>query len=147
MKIILLKDVPGVGRRDEIKNVSDGYALNMLFPRGLAAKATDQGLAELERRQQEAKAAKQAEYEKYKVVIRQLQKEPLSMSVASNDKGHLFKAVHEKDIAEAIFHTHHIKLPTELISIDQIKEAGDHKVTIKLGEEQLVFKVNVLKKA
>lgn len=146
MKIILLKDVSGIGRKDEIKNVSDGYALNMLFPRGLAAKLTDQGMAELERRQNDAKAAKQAESDIYKTVIRQLQKEPLSLSVASNEKGHLFKAVHEKDIVEAIFDKHHVHVPVELITIDQIKEAGDHRVTVKLGNEQLIFKVNVLKK-
>lgn len=147
MKIILLKDVPGIGRRDDIKNVSDGYALNMLFPKKLAAMATEQGMAELDRRQKEAHAAKQAEYDTYRTVIRQLQKEPLSLSIASNDKGHLFKAVHEKDIADAVNQAHHVKIPADLISIGQIKEAGDHRVTVKLGDEQLIFKVNVLKKA
>jgi large subunit ribosomal protein L9 len=145
MKAIFLKDVPGYGRKDEVKEVKDGYALNFLIPRGLAARASDEALKALEARKAEDIAKRKAENDAHIAVIRQLQKEPLEIHVKVNEKGHLFEAITVHSIGTAI-RTQGKVLPESIIMLPKpIKEAGAHKITAKVGDQELVFTLNIVK--
>jgi len=131
MKVILLKDVRGVGHHGEIKNVADGYAVNKLFPQKLAEPATDAKIAEVAAKQaeREAQIAKEEEQTNNKVAA--LRGKKVSISVRATEKGGLFKAVHEKDIAKAILGEHSLAIPEEAIHFPQpIKTVGEHVVLV-----------------
>lgn len=146
MNVVFLKDVPKYGRRNEVKRVSDGYALNYLIPQKLAVMATPEMLAHIETEKAKEKALKHEEEQQYVEIIRMLQKNPVAISASVNEKGHLFKAIHEKEVAEAIKAQVGKQIPVDMLQAEhQIKEAGDHRITAHIGGEKYVFKVNVLK--
>lgn len=127
MKVILLKDVRGVGMHGEIKTVADGYAINALFPRKLAQPATPEKIAEVEaqRAAREAEAAKEAEQLDNKVAA--LRGKMVTISGRATEKGGLFKAIHEKDVAKAILAEHSLIIPEESIRFSEhIKTVGEH---------------------
>ncbi len=136
MKVILLKDVRGVGMHGEIKTVADGYAINALFPRKLAEPATEEKIKQFEakRAESEAKAAKEREQLDNKVAM--LRGKVVTIAARATEKGGLFKAIHEKDIAKAILGEHALAIPEESIVFGEpIKTVGEHKVSLK-GHEQ-----------
>jgi large subunit ribosomal protein L9 len=131
MKVVFLKDVRGVGRVHEIKDVADGYAVNMLFPRKLAEPATEAKIAELSK----VKAAAEAEQKKLEEILDKkvlsLKGKQITISARATEKGGLFKSVVEKDIAKAILGEHALQIPEDSISIDApIKTTGEHKVKL-----------------
>ncbi|HWB34261.1 MAG TPA: 50S ribosomal protein L9 [Candidatus Paceibacterota bacterium] len=132
MKVILLKDVRGVGMHSEVKNVADGYALNYLFPHKLAEPATDDKIQKIS----DAKAAHEAELakseEELSGKIAQLRGKKIVLSARATEKGGLFKAIDAKDIARGIKAEHSLDLPESTIVIkDHIKTTGDHEVTLQ----------------
>lgn len=126
MKVIMLKDVGGVGQRGKIVEVSDGYALNFLIAKGNAVQATPQKIAEVEK--QNAEAARQSA-EKNAALggrIRSLEGTSLHIKAKANEKGHLFKKITVEDVAKEL------SLSPDLI-VDfksPIKESGEHKIKI-----------------
>ncbi len=131
MKVILLKDVRGVGMHGEIKNVADGYALNGLFPKKLAEPATEEKIKQIEdkKAEREAQVAKEAEQLDNKVA--QLRGKKVSISSRATEKGGLFKAVHEADVAKAILGEHALAIPEDAISFPSaIKTVGEHVVLL-----------------
>lgn len=146
MNVVFLKDVPKYGRRNEVKQVSDGYALNYLIPQKLAVMATTEMLAQIETEKTKEQAQKKEEEQAYIDIVRMVQKTPVVITASVNEKGHLFKTIHEKEVAAAIVTQTGKSLPVELLSFDHpVKEAGDHRMTATIGGEAYVFKINVLK--
>ena len=124
MRVIFLADVKGVGRKMEVKNVSDGYARNFLFPRKLAAPFTSAS----EAMQREWKAKEKMTQEASEVSIARLAKEPLTLSVATGEKGEVYGSVTASNIAEALlkkgFEHAEVNLPHPLRSL------GKHEVSV-----------------
>jgi large subunit ribosomal protein L9 len=133
MKVVLLKDVRNMGKRDDILTVSDGYARNFLFPQKLAAEATPGTLKEIERkraaqdaREAELKAEAQAKAEllKNKVIV---------LEVKCGDKGRLYGSVTSAEVAEALEKQHGIKADKRKIDIgDPIRETGVREISVWL---------------
>ena len=133
MKVVLLKDVKNMGKRDDILTVSDGYARNFLFPQKLAAEATPGTLKEIERkraaqdaREAELKAEAQAKAEllKNKVIV---------LEVKCGDKGRLYGSVTSAEVAEALEKQHGIKADKRKIDIgDPIRETGVREISVWL---------------
>lgn len=132
MKVILLQDVKGQGKKGEIKEVSEGYARNFLFPRKLAVEATP---AELERlkAQQQAQARRAAqELAAAKALAEQLNKARVVVKAHTGDAGRLFGAVTSKHIGDALaalgfdIDKRKIHLP------EPIKSLGAHPIQVKL---------------
>lgn len=131
MKVILLKDVRGIGMHGEIKTVADGYAINALFPQKLAQPATPEKIAEVEanRAAREAEAAKEAEQLDNKVAA--LRGKVVAIAARATEKGGLFKAVHEKDVAKAILAEHSLAIPESSIRFPEpVKTIGEHVVML-----------------
>lgn len=133
MKVVLLKDVRNMGKRDDILTVSDGYARNFLFPQKLAVEATPGTLKEIERkraaqdaREAELRAEAQAKAEllKNKVIV---------LEVKCGDKGRLYGSVTAAEVAEALEKQHGIKADKRKIDIgDPIREVGMRKISVWL---------------
>ena len=133
MKVVLLKDVKNMGKRDDILTVSDGYARNFLFPQKLAAEATPGTLKEIERkraaqdaREAELKAEAQAKAEllKNKVIV---------LEVKCGDKGRLYGSVTAQEVADALEQQHGIKADKRKIDIgDPIRETGIREISVWL---------------
>src|SRR6185437_6045292 len=132
MKVILLKDVRGVGMHGEVKNVADGYAINKLFPQKLAEAATEEKIkkyAEM-RAQHEADLQKEEEHTANKV--KSLNGKKVTIKAKATEKGGLFKAIGEKEVAKAILGEHSLEIPVELMTIEEpIKTTGEHNVKLE----------------
>src|SRR5580693_7573895 len=119
MKVILLKDVRGVGQHGEVKNVADGYAINKLFPQKLAEAATDEKIKKYEAMRVEHEASLAKEEEQTNNKIKSLNNKKVTITAKSTEKGGLFKGVIEKDIAKAILGEHSLEIPVDLITIEE----------------------------
>lgn len=133
MIIILMKDVKGTGKAGDVVKVSDGYARNMLLPRGLAKEATEGNIRNLEK--QKKIAAEKLEEEKAvaKDLASRLEKITVKIETKGGDTGKLFGSITSKDIAEALENQENIKIDKKKIELSSpIKQAGETKVTVKL---------------
>ena len=133
MKVILLADVKGTGKKDEIVNVSDGYARNFLFPRGAAVEATAGAAREVEKkraaeRQREAERKATAEQQ-----ARALKDKIVRVEAKCGEKGRLYGRVTSQEIADALEKQHQVKVDKRRIDLKEpIREAGDIKVEVWL---------------
>lgn len=129
MQVIFLKDVRGVGRAHEVKNVADGYAINFLVKQKLAEPATPEKIAALAAKQKahEAEVAKVEEELTRKVLA--LRGKKVVLKARATEKGGLFKAIAGKDIMKAIRDEHGIELPEDAFTFpEHIKTIGEHIV-------------------
>jgi large subunit ribosomal protein L9 len=134
MKVIFSKDVPGAGRKGQVKEVSDGHARNFLIPRHLALPATSAILAQV----QKEEAEREAKVQKLQTQANEL-KNKLSgktFVVTGRAEGkRLFAAIHADQIASAISEKLHLAIETKQVIIGQvIKTLGEHTAEIKLSE-------------
>ncbi|HET7627696.1 MAG TPA: 50S ribosomal protein L9 [Bacillales bacterium] len=135
MKVILLKDVKGKGKKGEVKNVSDGYARNYLLPNGLAKEATKGNLNALEadkKKQRKREEAERAEAERLKGNIESL---TVQLTAKSGEGGRLFGAVTNKQISQEL-KKQGIQIDKRKIELDEpIRTLGYTKVPVKLHPE------------
>lgn len=132
MKVLLIKDVPGVGHRGQVKDVSDGYAHNFLFARKLAV-PEKAGIATAIKAKEEA--SKQAIEHDQKMLIQEIASIDgliISISRKANEKGHLFAALQKSEILELISKQKEIKhIDESMIQVDKpIKEVGKTDVSV-----------------
>ena len=144
MKVIFTRDVAGTARKNDIKEVSDGYAANFLFPKGLAKVATPDAIKKAE----EAKANAVARKEELKANAKEIGQKLDGLKIAFKEKvadnGHLYGAIAEKDIIEKIEKEAKVELAKKNIKMKKhIKELGEHDVEIKISDEVTV-KVKVI---
>ena len=133
MKVILLKDVAGQGKRGEIKEVSSGFAENFLIKKGLVQVATADIQNKIAKEAKEAQNKKLKEIEKLQSLKTDLEKRTFTLKVKVGDKGQVFGGVHEKDIAAAISDKMNHPIEKSQIEISSaIKELGQHQVKVKL---------------
>jgi large subunit ribosomal protein L9 len=146
MKIILIKDIRKVGRKYEIKNVADGYAINSLIPSGAALPATEGNIRSVESRKAKDVLLKQ-EFEKaLEYAVSKLKDGKLHISGKVNDKGHLFAGIHKEQIVEEFKKQTGTELPVDIFELDKpIKEIGEQSVGLKVNGKD--FKINLLIKA
>ena len=134
MRVIFLKDVPGGGKRGEIKEVSDGYANNFLLAKKLAQVATAEIQAKIAKENKEAETKKLKEIGKLQEQKTELEKKVFTIKVKVGEKGQIFSGVHEKDVVKAVNDKMSLGLEKNQVELGKpIKELGEHKVKIKLG--------------
>lgn len=135
MKVILLEDVKGVGKKDQIVNAADGYARNFLFPKKLAVEATPGAMkgvekmrkAEAEREaQRRADATAQADALRGKVI---------SMSVKCGAQGRLYGSITSAEIAEQLKAQHGVAVDKRDIKCENIRAVGDVEIEVRLYKD------------
>jgi large subunit ribosomal protein L9 len=133
MKVILLKNVPNLGARGEIKVVSDGYARNFLLPKKLAKITTTEVLAELQKEKEKQAKAAELDLLNIQKIAEKLESLELEIKVKANETGKLFGAVNRVAILEKL-KAKGIKELTEsqIVLAEPIKEIGEHEILIDL---------------
>lgn len=133
MKVLLLKDVPKIGRKSDVKEVAEGFARNKLFPQGLAMPATPERIREVaEGRMRLVHVAEAREAEVREFCARS-RETPLVMRLPANEKGNLFKGVQVADIV-ALMKTQGLVLEAkEVLLKNPLKEVGVHHISLRVG--------------
>lgn len=132
MKVILLADVKGQGKKGELCNVSDGYARNFLFPKNLAIEADSSAMAELKSREAAAAHHKQEEIDAAKATAQKLEGKSVTLKAKAGTGGRLFGSVTSKEIAEQIKKELGITIDRKKMSVADIKNFGEYTAEIKL---------------
>jgi large subunit ribosomal protein L9 len=133
VKVILTQDVNKVGNRGDLVEVSDGYARNFLFKKGLAVEGTGGKLKEWEE-QQRAKRSREARLERTAIdVKKQLGGKRVLVKMSTGDEGRLFGSVTSTHVASAILDQHGVEVDKKDIRLDeQIKQLGAYPFKIRL---------------
>lgn len=135
MKVILLENVKGVGKKDEIINANDGYARNYLLPKKLAVEANNQNMSNLKSKQDSNTFKKQEEKKKAEEIKEKLSKLNLKIQVKAGENGKIFGGVTAKEISEQLEKQHKISIDKRKIELKEtIKTLGTTIVEIKLFE-------------
>ena len=135
MKVILLDNIKGVGKKDEIINASDGYARNYLFPQKLAVEATKENLGKLESKNEANKFKKQNEKNDAIEVANKLKELVLTIKVKAGENGKIFGGVTSKEISENLKEQYKIEIDKKKIEVKEtIKNIGRFTINIKLYE-------------
>jgi large subunit ribosomal protein L9 len=138
MKVIMQKDVKGVGRAGEVCEVSDGFALNALIPQGKAVQATPERIAAHAARSREKKAAEEAQRAEDAARVKALKGTSYTFAVRASEKGGLFKSITEREIAERLH------LPQEAVILDHpIKTVGEHSILVVYAGERVTLTIRV----
>jgi ribosomal protein L9 len=144
MKVILLKDVRGIGMHGAIKDVADGFAINKLFPGKLAEAATAEKIKQIESQSAEREAARLKVEEQLDHKVLSLKGKMISIAARATEKGGLFKAVTPGDVAKAIRAEHSLEIPETAIHIfEHIKTLGEHVALLESKSGKVEIKVAV----
>lgn len=133
MKVILLQDIPGTGKKNQILNVSDGYARNFLFPKKWAMEATQAAVREVERRDEQERAREAARRQEAEDLAAKLKSKVILLQAKSGEKGRLYGSVTGQEIADALNDQHGIVLDKRKIELaEPIRTVGDSEITVSL---------------
>jgi large subunit ribosomal protein L9 len=146
MKVILLRDVAKIGRRNQIVEVPDGFALNKLIPRREAEIATPSNLKKIANLNNVNEASEAQIFENLKKVSDYTTRSPLVIAMQANDKGHLFQSVHAEDIIEAGKKAR-LNISKEYIVItNPIKDIGDKQIELHHHGKKFELSIKVIAK-
>ncbi len=132
MKVILLQDVKGKGKKGELCTVSDGYARNFLFPKNLAIEADNAAMSELKSRNEATAHHKQEEIDAAKATAEKLNGKSVTVTAKAGNGGKLFGSVTSKEIAAQIEKELGISVDKKKMSVADIKNFGEYTADIKL---------------
>ena len=146
MKVILLDNIKGVGKKDEIINASDGYARNYLLPKKLAVEANTENMSKLKAKQESNAFKKSKEKEAAIELAQKLERILLKVQVRTGENGKIFGGVSSKEIAENLNKDYKYVVDKKKIELKEpIKELGTRTVDIKLYEGVIAhLKVDVI---
>jgi large subunit ribosomal protein L9 len=146
MKVIFLKDVPRVAKKYDVKTVNDGYAINFLFSNKLAMMATIENLAKLERMKKEVSIKKEVQEELLVKNLEEIKNITIIIKEKANEKGHLFSAIHKKELKEIIQKEKHIEIDENFIILEKpIKEIGEFEIPVEIKNKKSFFKLIIEK--
>ena len=135
MKVILKENIKSIGKKDEIVNVSDGYARNFLFTKNLAVEATLSNLAKLKSKKDSEKYKKAQEKEEAEKIAKKLSEIKLEIKVKAGENGKIFGGVSSKEISDKLEKEYSIKIDKKKVDLKEaIKTLGVTIVEIKLYE-------------
>lgn len=132
MKVILLEDVKGKGKKGELCNVSDGYARNFLFPKNLATQADSAAMSELKNREESKEHHRKEEIAAAKSQAEKLDGKTVTLKAKAGSAGRLFGSITSKEIAEQIKTELGIEVDRKKMTVADIKAFGEYTAEIKL---------------
>ena len=144
MEVLLLQDIPGIGKKNDLLVVGDGYALNYLLPKRAARIATPlvrKRYAEFIRRR-----AEEREREKGAIasVVSAISGKTISFKKKITKTGKLYAAITEQNVVEALKEQLDVTVTEDMVKIDdQIKSTGTHQIMIQMGEQVVSLNVQV----
>lgn len=140
MKVILLKSVPKIGRKYDVLDVAEGYAMNALFPKGLAENATPKALERVKVLKASEEVDRKVQEDLLIKNLKDIEGVTIEISGKANDKGHLFAGIHKEELVSALKEQARLDIGTDYITLDKpIKEVGDHKIEVKVQDSVAEF--------
>ena len=147
MKVVLLEDVKGTGKKDELVNVSDGYARNYLLPRKLAVVADAKVMNELKTKNEAKEHKKAQEIEAAKQLAASIDNKDIYVEAKAGSSGRLFGAITSKEVADVINEQFNVNVDKKKIEMDDVKQLGVYTALVKLaGGISATIRVNVVQK-
>ncbi len=144
MKVVLLQDVKAQGKKGDLINVSDGYARNFLFPKGLAAEADAKVMNELKSKEEARLHKIEEEKAAARAVAEQLTGIVVKLKSTAGADGRLYGSITAKDIAEELARAHGITIDKRKIDMDgPIRAFGTYTLDVKLYTE-IIGKINLV---
>lgn len=136
MKVLMLADVKGQGKKDQIVEVSDGYARNFLFPKKLAIPADNKAMSEAKSKEEAKQFKLREEKAAAQALAEQLNKLTVKITATSGADGRLYGSVTSKDIAEKLKEQHKVDVDKrKLVLSENIKAYGTYEVEVKVYPE------------
>ncbi len=132
MKVILLADVQGTGKKNTIQNVSDGYARNMLFPKKLAVEATPAAVKEIERKHALEEKLEQERRGEAMEKAAALRGKVIVLKAKGGETGRLYGSITSAEIADALKEQHGVEIDKRKIECEPIRQAGDVDISVWL---------------
>lgn len=132
MKVILKKDVKGLGKKGELVSASDGYARNYLFPRGLATEANASAMNDFNNKENAKKFHKAEEIKAAEADAKKIEGKTFRLTAKAGANGKLFGSVTSKDISAKIKEDIGIDVDKRKITVDDIKQFGTYEAEIKV---------------
>lgn len=147
MKVILLQDVAKIGRRFDIANVQDGYALNKLIPQRLAKPATPENLKSIEAHARKTQDVRDKQQTAFEEALVELDGKTIEVAVEANEEGRMFQSLKVETIIAAVTSDTSIKLSEANLHIPTpIKEIGVHTVALVSGDSRGDLSLNLVAK-
>lgn len=133
MKIILLENVKNLGKKDELKEVAEGYAMNFLFPKKLASLATLEAIDNLRKKRKEIESEEKIEGEKFKKIADEIQGRKITIK-AKAEKEKLFGSIGRKEICEELKKQNFDVAEQSIILKEPLKTTGEKEIVIDFGK-------------
>lgn len=145
MKIILQRDIANLGKRGDVKDVAEGYAMNVLIKKGDALHATATELAKWKQKEEVKANKKERATSTFAQLLDSLRQSTLIITGKKTDhKGQLFASIKETDIADAIYRAVKMSIdPKQIVLTAPIKSLGTYQITLRQGEKKEAFQVEV----
>ncbi|MFH1402123.1 MAG: 50S ribosomal protein L9 [Patescibacteria group bacterium] len=145
MKIILLQDVAKIGKKFDVKEVSNGYALNFLFPKKQARIATNQAVKELEEIKKKSEEEKIVGNVKLLEMVNKIKDAKIEMITKANEEGKLFAGIDTEEISKALQEKTGLEINSDMIKLEKpIKEIGEYKIQFQAGEKVVDLSLNIM---
>ena len=132
MKVILLKDIKGTGKKDQIIEASDGFARNILYPKGQAREASATNLNAIENAKAAQKHREDVERAKAEETRKALSGKAIKIVARGAEGGRLYGSVTAQEIADELFKQYGVKVEKRRIDVANIRNAGDFTVSVWL---------------
>ena len=146
MKVVLIQDVQKVGKKFDIKDVSDGYGRNFLIKNKLAELATPKNLKNIDELKQKNVAVKKMQEAEVQKSLEKLATLKITIKRKANDEGHLFAGIDSDAVSDFIKSYADLVVMPEYIKLDKpIKSIGEYHVSVDVGSKKGVFTLNVEK--
>lgn len=131
MKVILLQDVPGTGKKNQVLNVSDGFARNYLLPRKWAVEASEGSVKEIERRHAAQRQREMEERSAAEALAAKLKGKVITLRAKCGEKGRLYGSVTGQEIASALKEQHGVEIDKRKIDVaEAIRTVGEYDVQV-----------------
>lgn len=141
MKIILLRDIKNVGRKYQVKEVNDGFARNGLINKGSALPATPENLGKLKVEMDAVVRVAEIRSEFLDKGLKALNDLVITISAKANSEGHLFAAIHPREITAEVEKITGLKIDPAWVETRPIKTVGEHEINLKVDNKKATFKV------
>lgn len=142
MKVIFLKDVPRIAKKNDVKEMNDGYAINFLFPRKLAKVATAQALKELEESKKDIILKKEIQEDLLFKNLEEIKNKQITIKAKADEKGSLFSSISKKDMVQEMEKEYRAQISENFIILDKpIKQIGEFEIPIQIKNKKSFFKL------
>ena len=132
MKVILLKDVPGTGKKEQILEVSDGFARNYLLPRKLGMEATASALNSISHAKAAEEHRESLRKQEAMATADKLRKKEIRLVARAGETGRLYGSITGQEVADALLKQHGVKVEKRRVDVKNIRNAGEYTVNVWL---------------